>query len=94
MKVTIAILSLVAGCRSMLPANDDYTITVVDSGSCAQICADLTRLECPEGDTSPGGHPCTEFCSLALAVIKIDGDCLHSATTQSDARKCGIRCRN
>lgn len=92
MRPFIVLTALAVSCYQ--PPDTGYEITIVDSGNCKQICEDLTRLECPEGDSSPGGHPCAEFCGLALTVIKIDGNCLHSATTQADVRRCGIRCRN
>ncbi len=90
---TVAFIAIVAGCSSepqpaKLPPN-----VIVESGDCPQICEALTRVGCPEGDKTSGGHTCVEFCALAKSVVKLDGDCIAKASTQLEVRACGIRCR-
>lgn len=90
---TVAFIAIVVGCSSEPYPGKLPSYIVVESGDCPQICEALTRVGCPEGDKTSGGHTCVEFCSLAKSVVKLDGNCITKASTQLEVRACGIRCR-
>ena len=58
---------------------------------CAKACANLRRLDCPEGDAPDGGRSCESVCEQARASHRIDLKplCLASAKTREAARACG-----
>lgn len=89
----LASFAIAIGCSSEPQPAKLPPGVIVESGDCPDICAALTRVGCPEGDKTSGGHTCVEFCALAKSVVKLDGNCLSKASSAEQVRACGIRCR-
>ena len=62
--------------------------------SCAPFCEAAQALECPEGEPSPGGVPCVQWCENyhARGYLKPFSECGAAATTVQQMRACGVRC--
>lgn len=77
-------------------APSDVRADLVLSGTqCAQFCAVLDWLGCPEGRPTPKGEPCSDVCD---AVTGFPGLKLPTAATIkcrdiACVRKAGVRCR-
>lgn len=60
---------------------------------CADACANLRDLGCPEGSGSAKGEPCSTTCYRAASLRPLPLLCWADAGAPSDARACGaLRC--
>ena len=98
MKLTLALLFVVAGCQGCpgpaptpSPGPVTTTLTVpVGKSTCASACARMAALGCPAASPT-GGHTCEEVClnveksGLALWGVA----CVTSATSCVAADACG-----
>lgn len=66
----------------------------VASDQCAQACANLRKLGCPEGSSVDGGDSCERVCGVTyVGVFNIKPACVASASSVAGVRACGtVRC--
>jgi hypothetical protein len=78
----ILLLVLLVGCE-VLPPRPPVTET------CANACANLRRLGCPEGEPTEAGASCEQVCDNAQASpAPLPTGCVAQATTCDAATNC------
>jgi len=84
------VAALVACGPSPMPAGyDPKQVT----GSCADACARLDSLGCPEARPTPGGHGCVEVCEATASLGQLLVGCVSRAQTVDAMRACHVGCR-
>lgn len=62
--------------------------------ACAAFCDVAASLDCPEGEPSPGGVPCVDWCENyhARGYLKPFSECGAASTNVEQIRACGVVC--
>lgn len=57
--------------------------------TCATVCEHYRSLGCEEGEPTPAGAPCEEFCAQLLdSDITVPAECIVESASCDEARAC------
>lgn len=99
--ITIAALAVLETCTGCTPspapsdpsAQTPNAFGVDASGtSCAQACARLAALHCPESKPTKSGVECATICERGQGLEGMPTTCVAGATSIPAVRACGVRC--
>lgn len=62
---------------------------------CAQACAALAFVACPEGTATTNGQSCDAVCESVQGFprLRMPTACVSKARTIDEVRSCGVKCR-
>jgi len=81
---------LLASCNPEVP-----TPLPADVGACDDACVVLVKTACAEGQPSPGGVPCLDWCAdyHRPGYMRPWAGCVAVATDVDGIRACGVECK-
>lgn len=91
----VSVLALQHGCAPSAPPVVPTVTGDAHASTCADACARLRELHCPEGDPLPTGESCSAFCDRvdATSFLRVDVACIVHASTRAALVPCNVRCR-